>query len=103
MDKSLPRSLRRLLVMCGIAAANHRLNSHADAITQVLPLLISETVPLKECEFIIQALLDCSPLTSPDCNPMLTIATRFGPGPETYRDIERIPHDDIDNARQSDG
>jgi len=77
MDTHLPRSLRRLLVMSGFAAANHRLDTQAEAIRQALPLLVSGSVRT-ECEVVMQALLDNAKLTSADYNPMLNIASQFG-------------------------
>lgn len=78
MDNQLPRSLRRLLVMSGFAAANHHLVEQAQALKDALPLLISDEKGRCESTLIINTLLDNSELTSPDYDPMLNIVSQLG-------------------------
>ncbi|MGL5968946.1 MAG: hypothetical protein ACRCZ6_17635 [Kluyvera sp.] len=77
MDSHLPRSLRRLLVMCGFAAANHHLIVQAQTIKETLPLLIVDEECRHESELIISTLLDNIELTSPDYDPMSNIVRQL--------------------------
>lgn len=78
MDKYLPRSLRRLLVMTAFAAANHNLSRQVESLSTALPLLITDEMRRHQCEQVIIALLDNSMLTPADYNPVLNILTRLG-------------------------
>lgn len=82
MNMHFPRSLRRLLVMSGIAAANHRLNSQAETLRLTLPLLISEKDTRKQAEEVMLALLDNASLTTPDYDPLLNVASLLKDGSE---------------------
>ena len=95
MNDELTRSLRRLLVMCGIAAANHRLTIQAQAIKDAFPLLINDEATRAECELMIDVLLDSHELTSADCNPLHTIVEGLRQSPDERNVSQRNLYADI--------
>ncbi|EOZ9391088.1 DUF1039 domain-containing protein [Enterobacter cancerogenus] len=77
MDNYLTCSLRRVLVMCGFAAANHHLMAQAQTIKDALPLLIADEECRRESELIISTLLDNYVLTSPDYDPISDLVSQL--------------------------
>lgn len=69
-DIRLSRSLRRLLVMGGLAAANHRLKEQAVVIRDASPLLIADEATRAEFDLVMGALLEYSYLEPADGDPM---------------------------------
>lgn len=78
----MSRSLRRLAVMSGIAAANHRLDRQAEIIRQALALLVFDEANRIKCDAVMQIMLDGPSLAAHDCDPLLTIASRLGQQPQ---------------------
>ncbi|KML17785.1 hypothetical protein VL10_24120 [Leclercia adecarboxylata] len=70
----LTRSLRRLLVMGALAAANHRLDNHAMTIRDAFPQLIKDQQLREQCNEVMQALLDNSDLTSASYSPLTEVS-----------------------------
>ncbi|MCT4700517.1 DUF1039 domain-containing protein [Enterobacteriaceae bacterium H20N1] len=70
----LSRSLRRLLVMSALAAANHRLVHQAREIQDAFPLLIEDAHLRQQCHAAMLALLDNANLTSASYSPMSEVA-----------------------------
>ncbi|MEA1063789.1 DUF1039 domain-containing protein [Apirhabdus apintestini] len=75
---SLPRSLRRLLVMSALAAANHRLSQQACCLRDALPWLIPDAGTRQQCDDILALFLDSPYLTSPDYNPLEQLLSLAG-------------------------
>ena len=65
----LSSSTRRILVMCGIAAASRYQYSHAQPIVAALPYLVPRQQTRQQCEQIFTVLLDNRRLTQPSYNP----------------------------------
>lgn len=78
---NMQRSTRKLLVLCGIAAAWRGERQNAESVASALPLLVSDEETRQQCEKIFAVLLDNRRLTQPS----------YSPCEELHRVLEETP------------